>query len=112
MTQLNTNFNAPFHVISKDANSEGVVASFNDRAEASAYAADRKKLHEALGNSTEFEVVAGQPALAQHVEERFGVPVAVQTDNSGAREAQQAEQLTASSDDSGDSKPAKSSSKK
>ena len=100
MTKLDTNFGAPFHVVSRDQSGmTGVVSSFTTQAEADEAAGNLKAQLDATGNEgTDVYVVNGQEDLAAFIEQEDGIPAAVQTDNSGAREAQQVEALTATDD--------------
>jgi hypothetical protein len=95
MPKLDSNFGAPFHVVTKDSSDViGVVSSFTSAAEAKEAAASLKAKLDATGNDkTDAYVVEGQPALAAFVEEHNEIPAEVQTDNSGEREAQDAAEL-------------------
>ncbi len=97
MSKLDSNFGAPFHVIVRDqSGSTGVVSSFPSRGDADDAASSKRAELDATGNEkTDVYVVDGQPGLAAFIEEHDGIPVAVQTDNSGAREAEQAAALVA-----------------
>ena len=113
MTKLDTNFGAPFHVVSRDQSGmTGVVSSHTDSAGAQEAADNLKAQLDATGNEgTDVYVVEGQADLAAFIEQEDGIPASVQTDNSGAREAEQVAALTgddadASADDS-DSKSSK-----
>jgi len=97
VSQLDSNFGAAFHVIDRDPSGvTGVVASFNTQAEADEFASTKKAALDATGNDkTDVYVVNGQPGLAQFIEDKDGISVSVQTDNSGAREAKVAADLQA-----------------
>lgn len=113
MTKLDSNFGAPFHVISRDASGmTGVVSSHDDQASADESAGNLKAQLDATGNEkTDVYVVNGQADLAAFIEQEDGIPAQVQTDNSGAREAEQVAELTAA-DDAPATDDDKSSSKK
>lgn len=101
MPKLDSNFGAAFHVVVKDSDDRiSVVSSFNDSGEAEEAANNLKTHLDATGNDkTDAYVVAGQPDLAAFVEEHNGIPVGVQTDNSGAREAEADAELVAAADE-------------
>lgn len=107
VTKLDTNFGAPFHVVSRDASGmTGVVSSHTDQASADEAAGNLKAQLDATGNEkTDVYVVNGQADLAAFIEQEDGIPAAVQTDNSGAREAEQVEALTGN--DAGDASDGK-----